>query len=257
MDNCRTRGLLANSNQLLYHLSSCFLKLIYLGPVWTKFTINYVHQVGGGFFQFCDLSGRLGFTKLKLDRSPHDVLTTNYNKSQIITKGQAGTVPSEFVNQLSMDGFAVKATFKGGGGGLDQYAVKRSQSHNMMSFRIEIKCNPYLTPNLKLLAEGISIASCGLKHRAKRHRDWLFWELIGPNEIWPLFDPLFKVTYKRNLDSHMRTQKSSLSSKNTEVRGIGIFSELKEKNKKWPLFDPLFEVSCKRNLDGLIRSRKS
>ena len=49
-----------------------------------------------------------------------------------------------------------------------------------------MKFHHYLTPYLKLLAEGISIASRGLENRnlrAKAHKNSHFWELIGQNEI--------------------------------------------------------------------------
>ena len=36
----------------------------------------------------------------------------------------------------------------------------------------------------------------------------IYWETVGQNEIWPLFDTLFEETCRVNLDSLTRIRKS-------------------------------------------------
>ena len=70
--------------------------------------------------------------------------------------------------------------------------------------------DPYLTPYfilyLKLLVEGNSIGPGGLKIVTFGQNIGIntFRELIGENEILPLFDHLFEVSGRRKPDSLIR-----------------------------------------------------
>ena len=97
-----------------------------------------------------------------------------------------------------------------------------------------------LTPYFTLRIEGNSNSLMRTRKYyvlGKNTWDWLFLGVNWINEIWPLFDPLFEVTGRRELDSLMRQKHM----------GIDTYWEWIEQNKIYPLLTPYLNSGIEGN----------